>query len=346
MSGRTRGSSRDPPAHLHHHPLRHRSAPRSRDRLAVLRCPVVEALREVRGHQARLAALPGQRSTAASTDIKSPRRPLQGGQADAPAGEAAPREAASQDAAADPDSDDGADADRDADADHGPDGNPDGDSDSDSHGDPDGGSDATPDDDPDGDSSRSPDGDSQCRRPTLIYRADVTLLRQRIAAGARSPTRAPGSSSATARSRPPRRRRPLSTSARPTRSAYTLLDTDSRHARNLAVAYAATGSTGYAAKAQGLRGGLGDEQPSRLLRLHRRLPGRLPPVLRRVLVRLRLRPHAGRRRLLDRANGDGPGVVPHLGLRHEGLSGQLRQGLLVHAYGPPRVRLARIEPDL
>ena len=168
----------------------------------------------------------------------------------------------------------------------------------------------------------------------IMTASDVALLRERVAAGDAALRERLGSSSATARSRPPWRRRPRSTSARRARSA-TPCSTPTRVTRATSLwRTRRRGPPSYAAKARDFVVAWAQGQPSRPVRLHRRLPGRLPPVLRRVLVRLRLRPHAGRRRLLGRRPDDGAGVVPHLGLRHEGLSGQLRPGLLVHALGP------------
>ena len=86
--------------------------------------------------------------------------------------------------------------------------------------------------------------------PALILTAsDVTLLRQRVAAGEQPYTGAwqffrDGKVKAALAATP-------TVDVGPTNAfTYTLLDTDSRHARNLAVAYAATGSTSYAAKAR------------------------------------------------------------------------------------------------
>ncbi len=167
-----KGSSRDPPAHLHRHPPLHHRGPRVRAIVharAEVSCR--GTLREVCGHQALFAALPSQAPSRPACH-QDPRCALQSGEADTPASRPAPREAASQDPHDDSDADHdsdgdsygGPDGDSHGDSDGGPDGDSDGDSDTDSHGSPDGDSDTDshggPDGDSDTDSHGGPDGDS------------------------------------------------------------------------------------------------------------------------------------------------------------------------------------------
>ncbi len=83
----------------------------------------------------------------------------------------------------------------------------------------------------------------------ILTASDVALLRQRVAAGEQPYAGAwqffrDGKVKAAQAATP-------TVDVGPTNAfSYTLLDTDSRHARNLAVAYAATGSSSYAAKAR------------------------------------------------------------------------------------------------